>query len=131
MIVGRTMWTQSTSVTDGRTDRITITDTVQTASHGKNDGDDDVRRLRCRRELRSAQTTTVSGETTACWTSTCIHWLRTLATQRDSVAITTITRQTILQYRAPTSWTVFPNRSSLQRVTCKLSVGFRTLFLFV
>jgi len=38
------MWTQSTSVTDrqtdgrtdGRTDRITITDTVQTASHGKN-----------------------------------------------------------------------------------------------
>ena len=44
MIVGRTMWTQSTSVTDrqtdrqtdGRTDRITITDTVQTASHGKN-----------------------------------------------------------------------------------------------
>ena len=42
MIVGRTMWTQSTSVTDrqtdrwtdGRTDRITITDTVQTASHG-------------------------------------------------------------------------------------------------
>ena len=41
MIVGRTMWTQSTSVTDGRTDRqtdrITITDTVQRiASHGKN-----------------------------------------------------------------------------------------------
>ena len=36
MIVGRTMWTQSTSVTDRRTDRITITDTVQTASHGKN-----------------------------------------------------------------------------------------------
>ena len=48
MIVGRTMWTQSTSVTerqtdrqtdgrtDGRTDRITVTDTVQTASHGKN-----------------------------------------------------------------------------------------------
>ena len=35
MIVGRTMWTQSTSVTDGRTDRITITDTVQRiASHG-------------------------------------------------------------------------------------------------
>ena len=34
------MRTQSTSVTDGRTDgrtdRITITDTVQTASHGKN-----------------------------------------------------------------------------------------------
>jgi len=33
MIVGRTMWTQSTSVTDRRTDRrtdrITITDTVQ------------------------------------------------------------------------------------------------------
>ena len=41
MIVSRTMWTQSTSVTDrrtdGRTDRITITDTVQTASHGKNE----------------------------------------------------------------------------------------------
>jgi len=37
MIVGRTMWTQSTSVTDGRTDRITITKTVQgIASHGKN-----------------------------------------------------------------------------------------------
>jgi len=40
MIIGRTMWTQSTSVTDRRTDRrtdrITITDTVQTASHGKN-----------------------------------------------------------------------------------------------
>ena len=41
MIVGRTMWTQSTSVTDRRTDRqtdrITITDTVQRiASHGKN-----------------------------------------------------------------------------------------------
>jgi len=40
MIVGRTMWTQSTSVTDGRTDRqtdrITITKTVQTASHGNN-----------------------------------------------------------------------------------------------
>ena len=45
MIVGRTMWTQSTSVTDGqtdrqtdgRTDRITITDTVQRiALHGKN-----------------------------------------------------------------------------------------------
>jgi len=45
MIVGRTMWTQSTSVTDRRTDeqtdrqtdRITITDTVQrVASHGKN-----------------------------------------------------------------------------------------------
>jgi len=40
MIVGRTMWTQSTSVTDGRTDRqtdrITITKTVQLiASHGK------------------------------------------------------------------------------------------------
>jgi len=40
MIVGRTMWTQSTSVknrqTDGQTDRITITDTVQRiASHGK------------------------------------------------------------------------------------------------
>jgi len=46
MIVGRTMWTQSTSVTDrqtdGRTekqtDRITITNIVQRmASHGKND----------------------------------------------------------------------------------------------
>ena len=50
MIVGRTMWTQSTSVTDrqtdrqtdrrtdGRTDRITITKTVQRrASHGKNE----------------------------------------------------------------------------------------------
>jgi len=44
MIVRRTMWTQSTSVTDrrtdgrtdGRTDRITITDTVQTVSHDKN-----------------------------------------------------------------------------------------------
>ena len=41
MIVGRTVWTQSTSVidgrTDGQTDRITITDTVQRiASHGKN-----------------------------------------------------------------------------------------------
>ena len=41
MIVGRTMSTQSTSVmdrrTDGRTDRITITKTVQRiASHGKN-----------------------------------------------------------------------------------------------
>ena len=38
MIVGRTMWTQSTSVTDGQTDgQITITKTVQRiASHGKN-----------------------------------------------------------------------------------------------
>jgi len=45
VIVGRTMWTQSTSVTDRRTDgrtdrrtdRITITNTVQRiASHGKN-----------------------------------------------------------------------------------------------
>jgi len=41
MIVGRTVWTQSTSVTDrqtdGRTDRITITKTEQRiASHGKN-----------------------------------------------------------------------------------------------
>jgi len=41
IIVGRTMWTQSTSVTDGqtdrRTDRITITKTVQRrVSHGKN-----------------------------------------------------------------------------------------------
>jgi len=41
MIVGRTVWTQSTSVTDrrtdGRTDRITMTKTVQRiASHGKN-----------------------------------------------------------------------------------------------
>ena len=40
MIVGRTMWTQSTSVadrqTDGQTVRITITNTVQRiASHGK------------------------------------------------------------------------------------------------
>jgi len=32
------MWTQSTSVTDGRTDRITVTKTVQRiASHGKNE----------------------------------------------------------------------------------------------
>jgi len=38
MIVGRTVWTQSTSVTDRRTDRITITKTVQcSASHGKNE----------------------------------------------------------------------------------------------
>jgi len=42
MIVGRTMWSQSTSVTDGQTDRqtdrITITKTVQRrVSHGKND----------------------------------------------------------------------------------------------
>jgi len=42
MMVGRTVWTQSTSVTDrqtdGQTDRITITKTVQRrASHGKND----------------------------------------------------------------------------------------------
>ena len=45
MIVGRTMWTQSTSVTDRQTDRqtdrwtdrITITKTVlRIASHGKN-----------------------------------------------------------------------------------------------
>ena len=44
MIVGQTMWTQSTSVTDkqtdgrtdGQTDRITITKTVQhRASHGE------------------------------------------------------------------------------------------------
>jgi len=36
LIVGRTMWTQCTSVTDGRTDRITITKTVQRiAAHGK------------------------------------------------------------------------------------------------
>ena len=40
-IVGRTMWTQCTSMTDGQTDRqtdkITITKTVQRiASHGKN-----------------------------------------------------------------------------------------------
>ena len=36
MILGRTMWTQCTSVSDGRTDRITITKTVQRiASHGK------------------------------------------------------------------------------------------------
>ena len=44
MIVGQTMWTQSTSVTDrqtdGQTDRITITKTVQRrASHGKNVSD--------------------------------------------------------------------------------------------
>jgi len=46
VIVGQTVWTQSTSVTDRRTDgrtdrqsdRITITKTVQRrASHGKND----------------------------------------------------------------------------------------------
>jgi len=37
MILGRTMWTQSTSVTDRRTHRITMTKTVQRiASHGKN-----------------------------------------------------------------------------------------------
>jgi len=37
MIVGRTMWTQSTSVTDRQTDRITITKTVQRrASRSKN-----------------------------------------------------------------------------------------------
>ena len=45
VIVGRTMWTQCTSVsdrrtdrqTDGQTDRITITKTVQRiVSHGKN-----------------------------------------------------------------------------------------------
>ena len=37
MIIGRAMWTQSTSVTDRPTDRITITNTVQRiASHGKN-----------------------------------------------------------------------------------------------
>jgi len=37
MMVGRTMWTQSTSVTDRQTDRITITKTVQRrASNGKN-----------------------------------------------------------------------------------------------
>ena len=37
MIVGRTVWTQCTSVTDRQTDRITITKTVQRiASHGKN-----------------------------------------------------------------------------------------------
>jgi len=36
MIVGRTMWTQSMSVTDRRTDRITITKTAQRiASRGK------------------------------------------------------------------------------------------------
>ena len=29
MTVGRTMWTQCTSVTDGQTDRITITKTMQ------------------------------------------------------------------------------------------------------
>ena len=38
MIVGRTMWTQSASVTDRQTDRITITNTVQRiALHGKDD----------------------------------------------------------------------------------------------
>jgi len=37
MIVGRTKWTQCMSVTDRRTDRITITKTVQRrAPHGKN-----------------------------------------------------------------------------------------------
>jgi len=37
MIVGGTMYTQSTSVTNGQTDRITITKTVHgIASHGKN-----------------------------------------------------------------------------------------------
>jgi len=37
MIVGRTIWTQCTSVTDRRTDRITLTKTVQRiASHGNN-----------------------------------------------------------------------------------------------
>jgi len=37
MIVGRTVWTQSTTVTDGQTDRITITKTAQSiASRGKN-----------------------------------------------------------------------------------------------
>jgi len=39
VIVGRTMSTQSTSVTDGQTDRITMTKTVQRqriASRGKN-----------------------------------------------------------------------------------------------
>jgi len=36
MIVGRTVWTQCTSVTDRRTDRITMPKTVQRiASHGK------------------------------------------------------------------------------------------------
>ena len=35
MIVGRTLWIQSTSVADRQTDRITITNTVQRiASHG-------------------------------------------------------------------------------------------------
>ena len=47
MIVGQTMWTQSTSVTDRQTDRITIRKTVQRrASHGKN------RRRRRRRRRR-------------------------------------------------------------------------------
>ena len=37
MIVGQTMWTQSTSVTDARTDRITMTKTAQRiASRGEN-----------------------------------------------------------------------------------------------
>jgi len=36
MIVGRTMWTQSTSVTDGQTDIITMTKTAQRiASRGR------------------------------------------------------------------------------------------------
>ena len=48
MIVGRTMWTQCTSVTDGQTDgwsdRITITKTVQRiASLGKKDGKEKTR----------------------------------------------------------------------------------------
>jgi len=51
MIVGRTVWTQSTSVTDGQTDRptdgITITKTVQRiASHG-NDDDDNNNKTYC------------------------------------------------------------------------------------
>jgi len=39
-IIGRTMWTQCTSVTDRRTDGITITKTVQriASSHGNNVG---------------------------------------------------------------------------------------------
>jgi len=45
MIVGRTMWTECMSVTDGRTDgqtdRITITKTAQRiASRGKNEADE-------------------------------------------------------------------------------------------
>ena len=37
VIVGRTMWTQSTSVTDRQADRITITNTVQRIASQGND----------------------------------------------------------------------------------------------